>query len=311
MTEEMLPAVHVATITEQRTLKYSPIPFVIIALVLIFILYQGLGGAATYVLFGAQITRSTVFGIRAATMVSQFIFLLIPALFLIKRQHGSLRAAIPLRLPSAAEIILVILCVVSLQQVLEGYLYFQDQLPLPAGIREIVDTVKRAIEDAVKLLGEAQSVPELLFVVLVVAVTPAICEEIFFRGLVQENISLASTPRMGFLLTGVIFAMYHLNPFLLVPLTVLGILFSYVRHRSRTLIIPIIAHFVNNGISAVGFFWQQRHTSGSFMLDGAEVTVPPGYVLGVMAVAGVIFVLSFSAYRTVTHSLDTQQADHT
>ena len=46
-----------------------------------------------------------------------------------------------------------------------------------------------------------------------------------------------------------------------------------------------------------------------FMLDGGEVNVPPGYVLGVMAVGAVIFALSFTAYQTVTTSLDTQQAE--
>jgi membrane protease YdiL (CAAX protease family) len=244
-------------------------------------------------------------------MVSQFLFLLVPALLLIKLQHGSLRAAIPLRMPKPVETILVILCVISMQQVLEGYLFFQDQLPLPGAVREFVETMKRMIEEAVKLLGEAQSVPELVYVVLVVAVTPAICEEIFFRGLVQENVSLASNPRMGFALTGIIFAMYHLNPFLLIPLTVLGIFFSYVRYRSQTIIIPIVAHFVNNGISAVGFFWQQRHANGAFMLEGGEADVASGYVLGVMAVAAVICALSFAAYQTVTTGIDTQQTEGT
>jgi hypothetical protein len=309
MTEEIIPTVEPALNAIGRKERYSHVPFVIIALVLIFILYQGVGGVATYFMFGAKITRETVFGIRTVTMVSQLLLLLLPALFLIKRQHGGLGAAIPLRVPKLAETILVIICVVSLQQVLEGYLYFQDLIPLPPGIQEIVETVKKAIEETVRLIGEAQSVPELLYVVLVVAVTPAFCEEIFFRGLVQENLSLASTPTMGFVLTGVIFAMYHLNPFLLVPLTALGIFFSYVRFRSKTLIIPILAHFLNNGISAVGFFWQQRHANGTFMLEGGEVNVPPGYVLGVMAVGAVIFALSFTAYQTVTSSLDTHQAE--
>jgi uncharacterized protein len=307
MTEDSIPLVEAAPIANGRKERYSHVPFVIVALVLIFVLYQGIGGVTTYFMFGAKITRETVFGIRSVTLVSQVLLLLLPALWLIRRQHGTLGAAIPMRVPKIAETILVILCVVSLQQVLEGYLYFQDQIPLPSGIQDVVDAVRKAIEDTVRLIGEAQSIPELLFVVLVVAVTPAFCEEIFFRGLVQENLSLASSPTTGFIVTGIIFAMYHLNPFLLVPLTALGIFFSYVRFRSRTLIIPIIAHFLNNGISAVGFFWQQRHANGTFMLEGGEADVPPGYVLGVMAVGAVIFALSFSAYRTVTTSLDSEQ----
>jgi uncharacterized protein len=312
MTEELPVPEEVVPAIAARGEKYSPIPFVLTALVLIFVLYQGVGGVATFLLFGTRITRETVFGIRAATMLAQFVFLLAPALWLMKLQHGSLAAAIPMRIPKVAETILVILCVVSLQQVLEGYLYFQDQIPLPPAVRDIVETVKRAIEETVNLIGESRTIPELLFVMLVVAITPAICEELFFRGLVQKNLSLAMNSRRGVVWTGIIFALYHLNPFLFVPLAALGILFSYVRYRSNTLIIPIIAHFINNGISAVGFYWQQQqHASGSFLLEGGEADVAPGYVLGVMAVGAVICAVSFASYRTVTASLDTQQPEPT
>lgn len=315
MTDVTRPTGGEVSAGSERRWKYAPIPFVAIALVLVFVLYQGIGGLSSFLLFGAQISRETIVGVRTATMVSQFLFLLVPTLLLVKLQHGALRAALPMRIPKAAETILVILCVVSLQQVLEGYLYFQDQLPLPAGIREFVTQLKRMIEEVIAMVGESHSIPELLYVMLVVAVTPAICEELFFRGLVQENLALATNPRKGFVLTGVIFALYHLNPFLLVPLTALGILFSYVRYRSNTLIIPVIAHFVNNGISAVGFYWQQQHDTGSFMLDGAEVTMSPAYVLGVMAVSAVVCAVSFVSYRIVTSTIeaspiDTQHAEH-
>jgi len=304
MTDDTLQAGGPAPTRGERRTKYPPVPFVLIALVLIFVLYQGVGGVTTFLLFGTQLTREAIFGIRTATMVSQFLFLLVPALLLIRFQHGSLGAAIPMRIPKAAETILVILCVVSMQQVLEGYLYFQDMIPLPESVRDVVELLKRTIEDAVKLIGESRSVPELLYVMLVVAVTPAICEEVFFRGLVQQGLTDATTPVKGFLLTGVIFAFYHLNPFLLVPLAALGILFSYVRYRSNTILIPVIAHFVNNGISAAGFFWQQRNAGGSLLLEGGEANVTPEYVLGVMAVSAVVCAVSFVSYRTVTSSLE-------
>ncbi len=312
MPEEMLNTTAPLPPGAERRTTYAPVPFVLIALVVIFVLYQGVGGVTTFLLFGTQLTRESIFGIRTATMVSQFLFLLIPALLFIRLQHGSLGAALPMRIPKAAETILVILCVVSMQQVLEGYLYFQDMIPLPESVREIVEILKRTIEDTVKLIGESRSVPELLYVMLVVAVTPAICEEVFFRGLVQQGLSVATTPVKGFVLTGLIFAFYHLNPFLLVPLAALGILFSYVRYRSNTILIPVIAHFVNNGISAFGFFWQQRNAGGSLLLEGGEANVSPEYVLGVMVVSAAVCAVSFVSYRIVTSTLEAQaDSQHT
>jgi uncharacterized protein len=137
----------------------------------------------------------------------------------------------------------------------------------------------------------------------VVAITPAICEELFFRGLVQKNLMIASGTRRGIIITGLIFGCYHLNPFLLVPLSVLGIFFSYVRVRSNTLVVPIVAHFVNNAVSAVGFFWQHQRASGSFLLEGADGDVPLQYVLGVTAVSLVVFALCLVTYRNATESV--------
>ncbi|HLP17369.1 MAG TPA: CPBP family intramembrane glutamic endopeptidase [Bacteroidota bacterium] len=309
MSEEQLPSIDDSSGSVKAGPKYSPIPFVIVALVLVFILYQGLGGAATYLLFGGQITPETVAGIRWATMLSQLLFLLVPTLVMLKVQHGSALGAIPLRIPKAAEFLLVVLCVVSLQQALEGYLYLQDMIPLPAGVQHVVEMMKRMIEETIRLLGESHSPQELLFVVTVVAVTPALCEELFFRGLIQNNLMLASNTRTGIIATGLIFGLYHLNPFLLVPLAVLGIFFSYVRVRSNTLILPIVAHFVNNAVSAAGFFWQQERTSSSFLLEGAADNVPLQYVIGVTAVSAVVFAICLVSYRIVTQQLSTVSID--
>lgn len=302
MSEELLPD---AAGGPAGRPKFSPIPFTVIALALVFVLYQGVGGLLTYLLFGVNVTRDTVAGIRSATMVSQFLFLLVPTLLLLRLQHGPGFGSLPFRVPKAGELLLVILCVVSLQQALEGYLFLQDMIPLPAPLQNALDMMKRMIEETMKLLGESHSVPELIFVMAVVAVTPAICEELFFRGLVQKNLTIASGTRTGIIATGLIFGFYHLNPFLLVPLSVLGIFFSYVRVRSNTLIIPIAAHFVNNAVSAAGFFWQQR-SSSSLLLEGADVDVPLQYVLGVTALSLVVFAICFISYRIVTQNIGGQ-----
>jgi membrane protease YdiL (CAAX protease family) len=155
-----------------------------------------------------------------------------------------------------------------------------------------------------RLLGEAHSVPEFIYVIVVVAVTPAICEEFFFRGLIQKNLTLASNARKGLIATGLIFGLYHLNPFLLVPLSILGIFFSYVRVRSNTLILPVIAHFANNAVSTAGFFLQQQRPADSFLLEGASTDVSIEYVLGVTGISIVVFVICLISYRIVTQDVD-------
>ena len=164
--------------------------------------------------------------------------------------------SLPWRIPKATEFVLAVVGVFSLQQVMEGYLFFQDKIPLPESIRPFLETVRKLIEETYTMLVQAHSPSELLFVIIVVALTPAICEELLFRGLIQKNMTLATNKKWGFVFTGIIFGLYHVNPFLIVPLVGLGILFGFFMARSETILIPMAAHFINNLVSVIGVYYE-------------------------------------------------------
>ena len=112
-------------------LRMNPLGFVFLALAAIFFLYQVVGGGLTWLIFGTSVTLENVQMMRLATMISQIVFLLIPTLILMRFQHGSTRAVLPRRMPKASEFVLAVIGVFSLQQAMEGYLFFQDKIPLP------------------------------------------------------------------------------------------------------------------------------------------------------------------------------------
>ena len=72
---------------------------------------------------------------------------------------------------------------------------------------------------------------EALTVWMVVALTPAICEEVLFRGTVQHAFEKKMRLRWAFLLTGAIFSFFHLNPVTFIPLALLGTYFSVLTWR--------------------------------------------------------------------------------
>jgi hypothetical protein len=81
---------------------------------------------------------------------------------------------------------------------------------------------------------------------LVLVVTPAICEELFFRGYIQKSLVLNLSPRRAVLFSGIVFAMFHLEWFNFVPLTLLGWYIGYIYLRSDNLLAPAVAHGINN-----------------------------------------------------------------
>ncbi len=305
MNEEIIQ--NESEIFQSQETKYKPAAFAFIALLVLFILYQLIGGGLTLLVIGKEINENNVMIARIATMISQIIFLLVPTILLAKRQHGKISEAFRWRIPSFRETFLAVIGMIALMQIGEMYLFFQSKIPLPEQIVPFIEAMKKAIEEAYKVLIVAHSLPEMLFVVLVAAVTPSICEEMMFRGLIQKNFSIAYGNRKGFIIAGTIFALYHLNPFWLIPLIALGVYFSFLQYRSQTLLLPILAHLINNASATVGvYFYGVTDTSTPTMFMGEQIEPSNTAVFGTAILFSIIFSLIIVQYIKATENVQTK-----
>jgi sodium transport system permease protein len=99
-------------------------------------------------------------------------------------------------------------------------------------------------------LVQADSTSRLVWLLVLLALTPAICEEALFRGvLLAGTRGRMSAPR-AILLNGLVFGAFHLSfytAFRLLPTAWLGILLAWVVLRTRSIWTSALMHFVNNG----------------------------------------------------------------
>jgi membrane protease YdiL (CAAX protease family) len=302
MNEEIIQ--NESKIFQSQATKYKPAAFAFISLILLFVSYQLIGGGITLLIIDKEITSDNVMAARLATMFSQILFLLVPAVFLAKRQHGRIADVFRWRIPTFRETFLAVIGMLALMQIGEMYLFFQSKIPMPEQIVPFIDAMKKAIEEAYKILIVAHSVPEMLFVVLVAAVTPALCEEMVFRGLIQKNFTIAYGNRKGFIVAGTIFALYHLNPFWLVPLIALGIYFSFLQYRSQTLLLPVFAHLINNASATIGvYFYGASDSTTPTMFMGEQFEPSNTVVLGTAVLFMIIFSLIIVQYIKATENV--------
>jgi len=68
-----------------------------------------------------------------------------------------------------------------------------------------------------------------------------ICEEALFRGAIFGLLQRKSTAK-AIIISAALFAVYHLNPWNLVPLFFIGVLFGLLRARSGSLVPGMVAH---------------------------------------------------------------------
>lgn len=275
--------------------RLSPVVFAVVCLAVIFVLYQIIAGSITFLLMGtAKVTRDNVTAIRSLTMVGQIVFILIPTIILARMLTRRTSEVFPMRIPSLPENVYAIAGLLFLQQLFQIYLFFQDMIPLPVELERFVTEFKHTIEGMFRTIVSAETAPELIFVMTVVAFVPGIVEELFFRGLIQESFAKRMKPLQAAIVAGIVFGLYHFNPFSVVPLMGLGCYFGILRFRSRSIVMPITAHFVNNALAVLVVYFSMDDE----MILGADKNgnQEMGIVLVQFVVYGLLFFAAFMAY---------------
>ena len=92
------------------------------------------------------------------------------------------------------------------------------------------------------------SVPA-FFSFLIVAVSPAICEEAMHRGFIMHTFRGITRDWVVVLCIGLIFGLFHLDPYRFLPTALLGMGLAYVMRKSNNMLLPALFHFINNSIS--------------------------------------------------------------
>lgn len=282
--------------SEKIKSNISPIAAAFIGLVGGFFLYQFVGGFLSLIVFGFDLDKAPIDGLRLMTMAGQILFILLPALIFSKLIYEDVGKIIRLRIPDWTEIILFVIGIGILTPLLQSYLYIQNYyIEVWAQHSELIKTLKSFFDSLNELVDKtygnllrASGIPELLLVVLVVAVVPAISEEVMFRGFIQRSFELKIRPFIAAFLTAVFFSLYHFNPYGLIPLAVLGFYFGFAAYTSKTLLIPVLLHFLNN-FTAVMLYY----IIGSEELIKSDVSAKSGEDLGFYSLVTIALTVVF------------------
>ncbi len=288
------PAPHVSAPLLKRMHPYL---FVLFALAVVFILYQLIAGGLTLIIAGGVITPANVGLVRWSTLIGQLVFILLPTIILARLRYGAIAHPLRIRLPRPTQLFLVLVAVFSLQQVLQGYMVLQDAIPLPPVVQQWVDMIKEMFEATYRMLVSAKDPWELLGVLATVAVVPAIAEELLFRGLIQHELESSLGGLRGAAIAGTVFALYHMNPFSLVPLVALGVFFGFVVYRSGTVMLAVAAHFLNNFLASLALY---LHVDDDFIVSAPGGGADALTLAFNTAVFALVFVAATSYFVHIT-----------
>lgn len=97
---------------------------------------------------------------------------------------------------------------------------------------------------------------DLLSNLLLIAVIPALGEELLFRGVLQKQLSKwTGSIHWGIFISAALFSALHMQFFGFFPRLFLGMLFGYLLVWTGSLWVPILTHLVNNGLAVTASYF--------------------------------------------------------
>ncbi|MEP7168064.1 MAG: CPBP family intramembrane glutamic endopeptidase, partial [Bacteroidota bacterium] len=166
--------------------------------------------------------------------------------------------------------LLVIIILFASMPFINWMIEINGYLKLPSFLSQLEQWMKNSEDEAAKLTEAflaGTSITSLLTNLFIVALLPALGEELFFRGIMQKLFSqMTKNNHIAILITATIFSAIHLQFYGFLPRMVLGIFLGYLLVWSGSLWLPVLAHFVNNA-AAVAFTFLQQQNKISFDPD--------------------------------------------
>lgn len=99
---------------------------------------------------------------------------------------------------------------------------------------------------------------DLIIRVLIVALLPAIGEELFFRaGLQNELLKGIRNPDVAIILAAILFSAFHMQFEGFLPRFFLGLIIGYLYFWSSSILVPIVIHFSNNLMLLISAYFMQ------------------------------------------------------
>lgn len=169
-------------------------------------------------------------------ILSQILFLVIPPLLLAVIRKYDIKETFRLKAPRPFEVLLML--VISPVMVIAGFC---------AGFIGLLAV--KGIFGRVYIGGDVTDLmsKNLIVSLILVAVLPAVCEELLFRGMIQRGLERIGAGWSIFL-SGLLFGLFHFDFQRLAAQTLIGFLAAYVVYRTGSIFNGMILHFSNNGL---------------------------------------------------------------
>jgi membrane protease YdiL (CAAX protease family) len=207
----------------------------------------------------APIAADLVVKFKWAQLISAVLSFIVPALLIgyfsspAPLPYLGLRKHLSVLLAGATVLLLIMV------QPFVGFLGILNSKMDFGSFQKVFKEAEATYTRATQVFLQMDSPVDLIINIFIMALLPAIAEELFFRGALQRVLlRMTKIPVIAILISSLVFAFLHGTIFKVLPIFVLGVLLGTLYHVTRNLWYNIVLHFLNNALAVIAVYFSTR-----------------------------------------------------
>jgi len=130
-----------------------------------------------------------------------------------------------------------------------------------------------------------------ILVLFFIAVVPSVFEELLFRGIIFSGYKNVPIVKIA-IINGILFGIIHLNLHQFLYAVVVGFILCFFVYYTKSIIAPILAHFVINGTQITFHFWQVNTANDADPVVGSDLIIS-------FIIIGIIALITFALFMLI------------
>lgn len=255
---------------------FTQLIITVFTMLVCFMLVMFVGVALALPIFGISFSELTMAmtGVDAMRYINVIRYIqclqgislfILPALFLGHLFSGSAVGYFGFKnFPQAKSYGLVLLVMITAIPAINLLASLNEMIVFPESLSWL-EAKFRSSENAAKHITElflsVDNLGGLLFNIFMIALLPALGEELLFRGVLQKIlVRWSGNVHAGIIVSAFLFSLMHMQFYGLFPRWILGIMFGYMMIWSGSIWLPIVAHFFNNAMATIVSYFINKNS---------------------------------------------------
>ncbi|RFM30399.1 CPBP family intramembrane metalloprotease [Deminuibacter soli] len=202
------------------------------------------------------------------------------------------------------QLIMVVLLVFFALYVSGALAELNERIPIGDKLARRFKQMEKEYDDQVMVLGHMQNLRDYIYTLFIIAFIPAMVEEMYFRGCMQQLMTgWTKSAFTAILITSIVFSAVHISYYGFLPRMFLGFMLGYIFYYSGNIWLNILAHFLNNALVVTQMYILSRQ--GKLSADAINESYPLYWgLVGIVAIIAV-----FMYFRKESQKLRLQYPD--